>query len=155
MGDDQEVLKKVIAIMEKTIAALRELETPKEDLTKPWKLTVVGSRELCNTNKRFCTKMLMFVYRFQTNEEQMAEVTVEQNGVGFNKLDAGYCTSVAEQVIKYGHMTDRQWNVVRDRMQKYCDQALRYGFTYCSAEDEEGDNFSYPEGLSCVCAADA
>lgn len=159
---NDEILVKMISIMEKATEQLKALAaatgtTVEEAEASPAgqvildksyeELTVVRIRDFCNTNKRFCTKVLMTLYRQQTSEEQTEGSTKERNFVGFNGLDAAFCTSVAEGVIRYGHMTDKQWFSIRDRMQKYAKQVLDLGFTFCEAEAQV-QNFIYPDHLA-------
>ena len=62
---------------------------------------------------------LLFLYGYQTLEEQTVESTHESNGVGFNMLDAEILSSFAKQVIEGRELSEKQYNVVRLRLPKY------------------------------------
>lgn len=49
-------------------------------------------------------KAIVAVYRKQTKAEQASKDTHETNGVGFNKFDAEFLTSLAEQIIRNKQM---------------------------------------------------
>jgi hypothetical protein len=54
-------------------------------------------REKMKTDARWAAWGLVAVYQGQTFSEQIGRVTVEQNGIGFNSLDAAFGSSMAEQ----------------------------------------------------------
>lgn len=67
------------------------------------------------------------IYRFQTPDEQAAMRTGHDNGVGFNMLDAGFGTSLAEQVLERKTLTEKQVAAARRMIRKYVGQLEAYG----------------------------
>lgn len=65
---------------------------------------------------------LLAVYARQTANEQQAEQTEEDNGVGFTGTDAEFLTSLAKQVEKYGRLSTKQIALMQKRMAKYASQ---------------------------------
>lgn len=64
-------------------------------------------------------KALVALYRRQTADEQAAGNTVYQNDVGFNGADAGFCSSVAQQLLAGRPLTDKQLAVLQRILPKY------------------------------------
>lgn len=62
---------------------------------------------------------LVAMYNEQTYDEQNGEVTLHNNGRGFNALDAQILSSFAKQVIQKGSLTENQYAVVKDLLPKY------------------------------------
>jgi hypothetical protein len=67
---------------------------------------------------------LITIYRNQTYEEQYAQKTIEDNGVGFNGVDAEICTSIAQRYLEWHNLTPRQLMYVRKAMPKYAAQLI-------------------------------
>jgi SWI/SNF-related matrix-associated actin-dependent regulator 1 of chromatin subfamily A len=67
----------------------------------------------------FAIAALLEVYSYQTNDEQQAHHTIEQNGRGFNSTDAAILSSIAEQYIKRQSVSERQLAVVKKCLKKY------------------------------------
>ena len=65
-------------------------------------------------------KALALLYSLQTPQEQDRQNTVEDNDIGFNAIDAGFLSSVAEQMLvqKRGVST-KQFALVRTKLRKY------------------------------------
>lgn len=76
-------------------------------------------------------KAIVAVYRKQTKTEQEFKDTHEENGVGFNKFDAEFLTSLAEQIIRNKRagrrylLTPRQIEKGRKRVLKYSGQVAK------------------------------
>lgn len=64
-------------------------------------------------------KILLYLYGYQTPEEKTIEQTVEDNGVGFNGIDADILSSYSKQVIAGRQLTEKQMNIARLRLGKY------------------------------------
>lgn len=63
---------------------------------------------------------LALLYSLQTEEEKTAQVTIEDNSVGFNAVDAGFLTSVAEQMLFDGKgVSTKQFSLVKLKLRKY------------------------------------
>src|SRR5512138_141472 len=62
---------------------------------------------------------LLYLYGYQTVEEQATQSTDNLNGVGFNMLDATLLSSFAEQVLKGWELSEKQFNRMRLMLPKY------------------------------------
>jgi SNF2 family DNA or RNA helicase len=62
---------------------------------------------------------LLFLHSRQTMDEQMAQFTTQQNGQGFNKVDAPILSSIAQQVLSEKPVSDKQLFWVGKLIQKY------------------------------------
>jgi SNF2 family DNA or RNA helicase len=67
-------------------------------------------------------KVLLYLYGYQTFEEQVSESTVESNGVGFNMIDAVLLSSFAEQVKAGRELSEKQYTRMRLMLPKYHNQ---------------------------------
>lgn len=67
---------------------------------------------------------ILAIYRRQTAQEQNADCTVEQNGVGFSGTDAEFGSSLAKGIEKYGHLTAKQAVYARKIIGKYWAQLV-------------------------------
>lgn len=70
-----------------------------------WTKEMVRER-LENSDYAVC-QALVTLYRQQTRSEQVQGNAKERNGRGFNKRDARFCSSLAEQVIRNKNMGRR------------------------------------------------
>lgn len=93
------------------------------------------SRELVMSkfarDDRFAVNLLLALYARQTADEQLAQATGHDNGVGFNGTDANILSSFAEQVIRNRRMrsaggstyssdlSPKQMTLLRTKMVKY------------------------------------
>jgi hypothetical protein len=101
------------------------------------------------TNDIAVYRALKILYSFQTASEQRSGETIEDNGVGFNGRDAGFCTSVYQSWQKYGNLTDKQITALRKILPKYSRQltlnAIASGFY--EALPQEGRTQYYVRNL--------
>lgn len=67
-------------------------------------------------------KALVGLYYRQTSEEIMSHGTREENGVGFNKIDAATLTDIAEWILAGKPFTDKQFSLVEKMLKKYSGQ---------------------------------
>lgn len=105
--------------LDATIDSMLEPDEPK----KVWSEAEI--KELIQTNDKVLYKALKKLYECQTEDEKAGRHTNEQNGMGFNKFDAEFLSSVSEFLIKTGFLTDKQKVVVRKKMVKYNKQLTR------------------------------
>src|SRR5215831_4704563 len=75
-----------------------------------------------HAGKQELLDMLGFLYRRQTDIEQMARFSSDQNGRGFSYVDAEFLSSVYVQASRYDSLTDRQAECVRSKLKKYWKQ---------------------------------
>jgi len=74
------------------------------------------------TNPTWAVKALVKIYERQTIDEQNSQATKENNGVGFNGLDANILSSFAEQVNKGRNLSVKQMTIVYKKMPRYWKQ---------------------------------
>lgn len=67
---------------------------------------------------------LLFVYAHQEASEQDSSVTSFNNGVGFNKQDAEFCTSLVNQYNERGSFSGKQLECIKRVMKKYAGQIV-------------------------------
>jgi hypothetical protein len=74
------------------------------------------------TNNRWLMRAVVAIYEKQTDNERAEDKTVEQNGIGFNAIDANIMSSFARQIQDTGSLSRRQLDIARTKMKKYCGQ---------------------------------
>lgn len=62
---------------------------------------------------------LLVLYSHQTTDEQIRRSTKYQNDLGFNGTDGGFCSSLVEQYLRNGRLTERQMVSVKKLLPKY------------------------------------
>lgn len=70
-------------------------------------------------------KALVRLYEKQTYDEQISHETKENNGIGFNGIDAEILTSFALFYQKTGFLTSKQLIIARKRIMKYANQLCK------------------------------
>ena len=83
---------------------------------------------LIKEKNEYAIGALLKIYSFQTTNEQMQQSTHEDNKMGFNATDAGFMSSMAEQFLKKGSLSDRQIPYVKKCMPKYIKQLTQTEF---------------------------
>lgn len=64
------------------------------------------------------------LYKYQTAFEQNRQSTFEHNGVGFNAKDATLLSSFAERLLNNEHLTTKQLDTAKVKVQKYAKQLV-------------------------------
>jgi hypothetical protein len=78
------------------------------------------------SNKVWALKALVRIYQEnQTQAEQIGGVTTEDNGRGFSGIDAMFASSLAEQYLRRGDLSDKQMGFVHKIMPKYARQVVK------------------------------
>jgi hypothetical protein len=67
---------------------------------------------------------LLAIYDRQTQEERIGRRTISSNGVGFNKLDAEFCTSLVHRLKSGKPLTSGQLPYARQKVKKYWRQLV-------------------------------
>lgn len=94
-----------------------------------WTKELVRERLLANDENVW--RGTVMLYRRQTRSEQEHGQARERNGVGFNKRDARFMTSLAEQIIRNKNrgyrylLTERQTEYARRIIWKYAGQLAK------------------------------
>jgi len=98
-------------------------------IEKDW--TVDKIKHLLKTNNRMVEHCLLILYSRQTQNERAAKATVHPNGMGFNKIDTKFLTSLAEWIKKSTYpdgqrLTNEQRICARKGLRKYVKQLTKY-----------------------------
>ena len=82
-------------------------------------------RELLDRNNVAVIKGLVRIYECQTDSERTYDNTIEDNGIGFSGCDGEILTSIANQFLKWGSITEKQFAIVKKKMVKYAGQLAK------------------------------
>ena len=82
-------------------------------------------REKLKSDPRWILRGSVAIYRFQTDQERASEATLEDNGVGFNGVDAYIMSSFAEQVINGYTLSGKQLAIAQKKIVKYAGQLTK------------------------------
>jgi len=96
----------------------------KKQLTK---IRVDDIKDRMKTDK-FLLQCMLKIFSFQTSWEKQDDTTQVWNDVGFSGVDVEFLSSVSNQYIKKGYLSDKQMVYVRKRMIKYAGQIDRMEF---------------------------
>ena len=89
------------------------------------KWTKEAIRERLKADDKWVIRGLLAIYRLQTDSEQNAGMTKEENGVGFNGVDSAILSDMAKQYLNRDFLTARQIGIVRDKILKYAGQLTK------------------------------
>lgn len=92
---------------------------------KPAKWNKELVRDFLKVSDAWVVKGVSTIYKLQTEAEKVSETTTEDNGVGFNSLDAELLSSFAKGINKYGSLTPGQMVWARKKMLKYSGQLAK------------------------------
>ena len=70
---------------------------------------------------------ILYIYSRQTEAEQTSESTLEDNGIGFNGVDASFLSSLAKQIDWGRELSPKQYEAGWKAMAKYCNTQLADG----------------------------
>lgn len=88
--------------------------------SKQW--TESEIKENLRKSDKWVERAIVAIYDLQTESEKRAKGTNRYNGVGFNKVDAGFLSDLAESSKKYGGLTEAQIEYGREAIMKYAGQ---------------------------------
>ena len=77
---------------------------------------------LLDTSNLAVTRAVLAIHARQTVSEQASHQSSEHNKVGFNSYDAGFFSSIADQLNNGWNLTDKQINAARRGIKKYWKQ---------------------------------
>ena len=97
--------------------------TNSEPAVKKW--TKEEIREKMATDGRWLIRGLLAIYDRQTFQEQANGYTVEDNGIGFNGVDAEILSSIALNYKTRNFISPKQLAIVQKKMPKYAKQLSR------------------------------
>lgn len=81
--------------------------------------------ELLQKSDKAVLRGLVVIYSLQTESEQECQETVFNNGVGFSGVDANFLSSLAQQFIKRGTLSEKQMVLLRKKMLRYAGQLAK------------------------------
>jgi len=87
-------------------------------------LTKEFIKEKLVTDQRWLMRGITAIYEKQTYDEQQSEATKEDNGVGFNGIDAYILSSFAKQIKAGRTLSIKQLAIAQKKMLKYARQLL-------------------------------
>lgn len=92
-------------------------------MTKKWTKEEIVNK--LKTDDRWLVRGLLAIHERQTEEEQATETTKEQNGVGFNGVDANILSDLVNQYKRTNFLSPRQIVLIRKLMVKYAGQLVK------------------------------
>lgn len=81
-------------------------------------------KELVKTNDKALLRAIVLVYENQTYEERTKDECIENNGTGFNKVDAAEMSKIARKIQEGEELTEGELAKSRNKMQKYWKQLM-------------------------------
>lgn len=70
-------------------------------------------------------KALLWIYKFQTEDEKESDSTHVYNGVGFTGIDGNILSSFAKQIMDKGFLSEKQLVILRKKIVKYEKQMVK------------------------------
>ena len=93
------------------------------------KITKIQTRDFVKTKLAtdpiWAQQALLKIFEFQTLEEQNSKDTIYHNGVGFNGTDGRFLSSLALQLKKKRHLSEKQMEYVFKKIPKYWNQVVK------------------------------
>ena len=89
---------------------------------KTKKARIERLRLMLGSNSKWAVSGLLRIFENQTADEQQAEVTAVDNGIGFTGADAEFLSSLAKQVLKGRNLSEKQMGFLFKKMPKYAKQ---------------------------------
>ncbi|MBP5422688.1 MAG: hypothetical protein J6Y78_09635 [Paludibacteraceae bacterium] len=80
------------------------------------------------TRPQQALKGLLRIYEYQTSQEKVAGETLEYNNVGFSGCDSKILSSMAEQFLSRGTLSEKQMKVVMRIIPRYAGQLIKISF---------------------------
>ena len=100
--------------------------------TPEWNAPLIKERLL--RSDKWVTEGIVRIYEYQTAEEQNSDATLEDNGVGFNGVDAELLSSFARQISQNGTLSTKQMPYARNKLLKYSGQLAKIANTKTQIE---------------------
>jgi hypothetical protein len=100
----------------------KETTMAKTKKADPIQDAIARIRLMVSTNNTWARHAILALYARQTSEEQFDSTTKETNGRGFSKFDAEILTSFAVQLKGGRFLTEKQYNIAKNKLGKYAKQ---------------------------------
>jgi len=81
-------------------------------------------KQQLSSNPTWATRAIVKLWERQTTDEQIAQNTGHDNGVGFNSTDAFILSSFAEQINKGRTLSPKQLQISFKKLPKYSRQVI-------------------------------
>lgn len=81
-------------------------------------------KNLVKTNDRALIKAIILIYDLQTAEEKNTGKSIEDNKIGFSKIDAYELGNIAKKIKRGQSLTEDEVAKSRNKMQKYWKQLM-------------------------------
>lgn len=81
-------------------------------------------RNQITTNPEKTVAALLRIYKNQWGNEQASKSVIYKNGIGFRPQDVKICSSMAEQALKKGSLSEKQIKWVAKLIAKYAGQLV-------------------------------
>jgi hypothetical protein len=75
-------------------------------------------------DRRWTLRTLVVIYNGQSEEEKRFSASSKRNNLGFNKIDAGRLSKVAERYKRHKAIGDSDFRMARALLPKYWEQVL-------------------------------
>ena len=85
---------------------------------------VATMRNQITTNPEKTVAALLRIYKNQRSDEQSYRSVYYKNGIGFRPQDVKICSSMAEQALKKGSLSEKQIKWVAKLIAKYAGQLV-------------------------------
>lgn len=96
-------------------------------------VTVEEIKAKVSSNPRWAERAILVIYEYQTREEQVVGETQENNGVGFNGVDAFILSSFATQIATGRTLSPKQLAIAYRKLPKYAGQLVKVAEAKASA----------------------
>jgi hypothetical protein len=77
------------------------------------------------TDDLWAKKALKLILSNQTEEERKCKSTIERNSIGFTGVESGIMTSLGRHLEEKGFLSDKQMEILKERIEKYWKQVLK------------------------------
>jgi hypothetical protein len=109
-----------------------------EDYKRSDIANLFGSPEDISLKQDFLRiKALLWLYKYQTEEEKQDFATHNLNGVGFTGPDAQILSSFAKQIVEKYFITEKQLQILRRKIKKYENQMAKIANAIQSGEAQK------------------
>ena len=92
------------------------------------KLRVDAIKDRMKCDDKFLLNCMLKIFSFQTDWEKKDDDTKTLNDEGFNSVDAEFLSSLSNQYIKKGRLSEKQIHYAKKKMIKYAGQIDRIDF---------------------------
>lgn len=81
-------------------------------------------KKLLRTNDKALLRSIVLIYERQTDEEKYVNESINENSVGFSKVDAKEMGVIAQKIKRHEKLSEGELAKSRNKMQKYWKQLM-------------------------------